>query len=185
MIFRDPATGQPPSEKEKKMSFKFTIRTMVAGAIALAASAPAVAATATTTLSVNATVPATCTITTSAVAFGAIDTLSATPDDSTGTISVTCTNGTPWAASAGAGTGTGATLSVRKMVSGANLINYALYTNSARTTIWGDGVAPTATIAATGTGSVQANTIYGRVPTGQGSTPVGSYADTVAVTVTF
>ncbi|MDB5699793.1 MAG: Spore coat protein, partial [Alphaproteobacteria bacterium] len=69
--------------------------------------------------------------------------------------------------------------------SGANTLNYVLYKDSARTSIWGDGVAPTASITGTGTGAAQANTIYGRVPGSQGTVPIGSYADTVTVTISF
>lgn len=167
------------------MTYWTSLKAAAALSLALGAGAPAVAGTASSTLAVNATVSATCTVATTAVAFGIVDTLSATPDDTTGAINVTCTNGSAWTAAAGAGTGVGATLSVRKMTSGANLLNYALYTNSTRTTIWGDGVAPTATIAGTGTGALQTTTIYARVPNGQGTVPIGAYADTVAVTVTF
>ncbi len=71
------------------------------------------------------------------------------------------------------------------MTSGANLLNYALYTNSGRTTLWGDGAADGAAFSGTGDGTAQASTIYGRVPSGQTSVPIGSYADTVAVTLTY
>ncbi|MDB5699795.1 MAG: hypothetical protein JWN69_2599 [Alphaproteobacteria bacterium] len=157
----------------------------LAGATALMGAGSAVAGTASSTIAISATVSANCTVTTAAIAFGTYNTLSAANSDATGTVNVTCTPGTPWTATAGAGTGTGATLSVRKMTSGANLMNYALYTDSGRTTIWGDGVAPTVNIAGTGTGAVQASTIYGRVTGSQSTLPVGSYADTVAVTITF
>jgi spore coat protein U-like protein len=74
------------------------------------------------------------------------------------------------------------------MASGANLLNYALYTESTRTTIWGEGLlGATGTFTGTGTGNgaAQASTIYARVPSGQTSAPAGSYADTVTVTVTY
>ncbi len=147
---------------------------------------PASPATTTSSLTVNATVTANCTVSTTAVAFGNVNVLSGTNADATGGLSVTCTNGTAWSASADAGAGTGASLATRKMVSGANLLNYALYTDSARTTVWGDA-ATTATVkfSGTGTGAAQASTIYGRVPSGQTSVPAGSFADTVTVTVTY
>ena len=104
--------------------------------------------------------------------------------DGTGA-TVTCTNGTAWAASAGAGSGTGATLAARKMTAGANLLGYNLYTSSAYTTVWGDGTGSTATIGGTGSGSAQSVTVYGRVAAGQTTVPAGSYADTVAVTITY
>jgi spore coat protein U-like protein len=159
--------------------------TAAVAALAIAAF-PASAATTTSSLAVDATVTANCSVSTTAVSFGSVNVLSGTNADATGGLSVTCTSGTAWSASADAGAGTGATLATRKMASGANLLNYALYTDSARTTVWGDA-ATTATVkySGTGTGAAQANTIYGRVASGQTSVPAGSYADTVTVTVTY
>jgi spore coat protein U-like protein len=157
-------------------------------AIAAAASAlpgAAWAGTATSSLSVSATVTSNCTVSTSAVGFGSINPLSGSNTDATGGITVTCTNGTPWTAAAGVGGGTGATFASRLMTAGANTLTYSLYTNSGRTTVWGDGSGTTATVGNTGTGSSQSVTIYGRVPSGQISAPPGSYADTVTVTVTY
>jgi spore coat protein U-like protein len=114
-----------------------------------------------------------------------VSTLSGSNVDAAGGITVSCTNGTAWTASASAGTGTGATLASRKLVSGANLLNYALFTDSERSLLWGDGTASTATITGTGTGAGQVRAIYGRVAAGQTSAPAGSYADTVAVTITY
>jgi len=158
-------------------------------AVALATTAlaaPAWAQTTTGDLSSSATVTENCTLTTTAVAFGNVNATSATNVDSTGGISVTCTSGVAWSASAAAGAGTGATLAVRKMANGTNLLNYALYTESTRTTVWGDGVGgTTGVITGTGSGSAQASTIYARVPGGQSTVPAGSYSDTVVVTITY
>lgn len=154
-------------------------------ASALALSQTAQAATTTTNLNVSATVSANCSATTSAVAFGSVNVLSGSAADSTGGVTVTCTNGTPWAASAGVGGGSGATFASRKMTSGSNLLNYTLYSDSGRTTIWGDGTGGTATVTNTGSGNAQNFTVYGRVFSGQTTTPSGSYSDTVVVTVTF
>jgi spore coat protein U-like protein len=71
------------------------------------------------------------------------------------------------------------------MTSGANTLNYMLYTDTGRTTLWGDGTASTARLTGTGTGSAQSSTIYGRIASGQSSTPVGSYSDTILVTIDF
>lgn len=161
-----------------------TLRTFALGGVAAAVltAAPASAET----LAVNATVTANCSATTTAVAFGNVNVLSGTNADLTGGLSVTCTNGTAWSASADAGTGTGATMASRKMTSGANLLNYTLYTDTGRTTVWGNAAdTTTVKITGTGTGAAQANTIYGRVPSGQNTVKAGSYADTVTVTITF
>jgi spore coat protein U-like protein len=71
------------------------------------------------------------------------------------------------------------------MTSGANTLNYNLYTSSGYGTVWGDGTSSTAAITGTGTGSAQSTSVYGRIGSGQTSVPPGSYADTVSVTVTY
>jgi len=162
-----------------------TLFRLLAATAALACSSAAWAGSATSTLSVTATVTGNCTVSTSPVAFGSVNPLSGANVDATGGITVTCTNSTPWAAAAGVGSGTGATFASRVMTASTNTLNYSLYTNSGRTTVWGDGSGTTATIAGTGTGSAQAITIYGRVPSGQITAPPGSYSDTVTVTVSY
>ena len=165
--------------------FKSTTRTLRlialagAGAAALVAT-PALAAD-TAGMSVSAEVVKVCNVTTSPVAFGNVDVTSGSNVDATGGISVTCTSGTAWAAAAGAGNGTGATVTARKMTSGANLLNYALFTDSGRTTNFGGAN----TITGTGNGSAQASTVYGRVASGQTTVPIGSYADSVLISLTY
>jgi spore coat protein U-like protein len=152
---------------------------------AAAFAAPTYATTAGSTLSISAAITANCTVSTSAVAFGNVNTLSGSAVDASGSIIVTCTNGTAWSAAAGPGGGSGSTVAARAMTSGSNLLNYSLYSDSGRTTLWGDGTLSTTAITGTGSGSAQTSTIYGRVASGQTSAPAGSYTDTVAVTVTY
>lgn len=149
-------------------------------AIATLAAQPALAAD-TAELAVSAEVTGTCNVTTSPVAFGSVDVTSGSNVDATGGISVVCTNGTAWAAAADAGNGLGATATDRKMTSGANLLNYALYTDAGRTTNFGGAN----TISGTGSGSAQASTVYGRVASGQTTVPMGSYADSVTISLTY
>ena len=153
--------------------------------VAVVAATPALAATVGTTLNVDATVTANCTVSSSAVSFGAVNPISGSNYDAAGGITVTCTNGTGWVATSGVGAGSGATYAARRMTSGANLLNYNLYVDAARTNVWGDGSGTTFTIANSGTGAAQAVNVYGRVPSGQTTVPPGAYADTVAVTVTY
>lgn len=152
---------------------------------AAAFAAPASAGTVSADLSVSATVNANCTISTSALNFGSFNALTGTAVTGTGGISVTCTNGTTWTAGADAGDGTGATYATRKLTSGANTLNYTIYTDAARTTVWGDGTGGTGTLGSTGTGASQAFTVYGRITAGQTTAPAGAYADLVSVTVTY
>jgi spore coat protein U-like protein len=70
------------------------------------------------------------------------------------------------------------------MVSGGNTLNYSLFSNAGRTTNWGNNIG-TDTVAGTGTGALQTLTVYGRIPASQTTAPVGSYSDTITVTVTF
>jgi spore coat protein U-like protein len=147
--------------------------------------APAIAGTASGSLATSATVTANCTVSTTPLAFGNVDSTSASNVDASGGLSITCTNGSAWTASAGVGAGSGASYATRKMTAGSDLLNYNIYTSAARTTVWGDGTASTGTIGGTGNGSAQSVTVYGRVAGGQNGVPVGSYADTVAVTVTY
>jgi spore coat protein U-like protein len=160
-----------------------SVTALIAGAMV---AQPALAATTTGTMAVNATVTSNCAVTATPVAFGNVNVTVLTDVDASGTFSVTCTNGTDWTASAGVGSGAGATLAVRKMTKGTDVLDYALYTDTERTTIWGDGVGgTTATVTGTGSGSAQSNTIYGRVPSGQTAALAGAYADSVTVTVTY
>jgi spore coat protein U-like protein len=141
------------------------------------------AASTTSTFAVQATIAATCTINSaSTLNFGTLGVL-ASNTDQTSTIQVACTNTTPYNIGLDPGTGTGATVAVRKLTSGANTVNYTLYSDSGRTTVWGNTVS-TDTVAATGNGVAQSYTVYGRIPAQTTPAP-GSYADTITVTVTY
>ncbi len=167
---------------------KSIVRRGTAAAVLAAAfaAAPAFAADAGSSLEVNATVTANCTVSTSPVAFGDVDVTSGQAVHGAGSVSVTCTNGTAWTAAADAGAGSGADLASRKMANGANLLNYSLFTDSARTQVWGDGIeGATATFSDTGTGTAQTKTVYGLITGGQTGVPAGGYADTVQVTVSY
>lgn len=145
---------------------------------------PAAAQTAGANLGTSAEITANCAVSTTPIAFGNVDVTTGAAVLGSGGISVVCTNGTDWSASADAGTGAGATLAIRQMSDGAETLNYVLYTEATRTTIWGDGVT-TATIDGTGSGVAQNSVIYGRISASQTGVSAGSYADTVAVTVTY
>lgn len=132
--------------------------------------------------SFTATVNNSCTVSATNVDFGSAGILSANIDAS-GTVTVQCTNTTPYNVGLNAGTGSGATVTTRKMTSGANTISYSLYQNSSRTTVWGNTVG-TNTVSGTGSGLGQALTVYGRVPPQTTPAP-GTYTDTIVATVTY
>jgi spore coat protein U-like protein len=134
------------------------------------------------TFNAVATNTTTCTVSANTHNFGSATSL-ASNVDTTSTVTATCSSTTPYNIGLGAGTGSGATVAARKMTSGANTITYTLYSNSGRTTVWGNTIG-TNTVSAIGNGFGQNYTVYGRVPA-QSTPPPGTYTDTVLVTVTF
>lgn len=141
------------------------------------------AQTSTSTFTVTATVLPSCTVAGGVpLAFGVV-----TPgvqQDGNVLISAICTVGTPYTIGLDAGTGTGATVAARRMTSGGDTLEYALYQDAARTTPWGDGTVGTSTRSSTGTGLQQSFTVYGRVPS-SAAAAVGTYSDTITVTATY
>ena len=156
--------------------------------LAVSATMAANATTAQNTFQVTATITSSCTVSGSALNFGsAIDPLAAgVPLDASSTLTVTCSNTTPYAVSLNAGSNAGgaSNFTSRTMKSGANTLGYQLYLDSGRTTVFGDGTASSSTKSGTGSGSAQSISVYGRVPTQAGVVP-GSYTDTVTVTITY
>ncbi|MER9580554.1 spore coat U domain-containing protein [Mesorhizobium sp. M0051] len=145
--------------------------------------AEARATTTTLNMTVQMTITASCTIgSASTLNFGSSGLIAANVDQ-TSTVQVQCTNTTPYNIGLDAGTGSGATVAARKMTNGAATVTYSLYSDSGRTTVWGNTIGSN-TVSSTGTGSSQSFTVYGRVPAQ--STPAPAlYTDTVTVTVTY
>lgn len=144
---------------------------------------PAAAQTSTATFTVTATVLPSCTVTGGvALAFGVVT--PGTQRDGTVSIGATCTVGTPYTLALDAGTGSSATVAVRRMTSGSDTLEYALYRDAGRSVLWGDGSAGTSTLSSTGTGLAQSFTVYGRVPS-SASAAVGVYTDTITVTASY
>jgi spore coat protein U-like protein len=82
------------------------------------------------------------------------------------------------------GRGNAPTFTPRLMRNGASQFSYNLFLDAARTTIWGDGTGGTLRYGATNPPNVIDLTIYGRIPALQ-DLPLGSYTDTIVVTVNF
>ncbi|MGX5844360.1 Csu type fimbrial protein [Mesorhizobium sp. ArgA1] len=150
----------------------------------LLTSHPSFAATATGNMAVRITIQAECKVQTATdLDFGTKGVIDANVDQ-TSTISVQCTNSTPYNVGLGVGAGAGATTAVRKMTGPASaVVNYTLYRDAARTQLWGITVG-TDTVAGTGNGAAQPLTVYGRVPP-QTTPGAGVYSDTVQITVTY
>lgn len=154
----------------------------LATVIELFAATVALASITTTTFAMQVAPAAACTINgDAALNFGDQGVLAENVDQISA-IQVTCTDATPYSIGLDAGTGSGATVASRKMTSGTAAVSYSLYSDSARTTVWGTTVG-TDTVAATGNGTDQKYTVYGRVP--QTASAPGTYTDTITVTVTY
>jgi spore coat protein U-like protein len=142
------------------------------------------AATATTTFAVTANVVPTCSVSAAALNFGAaIPNPIASNVDAQSAITATCSNGAGYTIALNAGIN-GGTVALRRLEAGGAGINYTMYTDAGRSTIWGDGTAGTIQLAGSGSGAAQVIPVYGRIPSGQ-SPGTGSYSDTVTVTITF
>jgi spore coat protein U-like protein len=104
--------------------------------------------------------------------------------DQTSTITVECTNTTPFNIGLDAGAN-GGSVTTRQMKGGptSQLIGYSLFSDSARSVNWGQTIG-TDTVVGTGNGSPQGFTVYGRVPP-QATPSPGTYTDTITVTVTY
>ncbi len=135
---------------------------------------------ATAQFSVTATIVKGCSTSATNLAFG---NYTGAVNNSTSTVSVNCTSGTPYTVGLSAGLASGATVTTRKMQNGSALLNYGLFSNSGHTTNWGNTSA-TNWVSGTGSGSAQGITVYGQIPAAQYVTP-GSYADTITVSVTY
>ena len=131
---------------------------------------------------------AACTVSATAVNFGAYDVFVATPLDSTGTVTVTCDQAPPTDIIIAIGpSGTSGAFIPRQMssASSSDRLNYNLFVNAGRSTVWGDGAPGTSTVPLK---NVKKNRpvvtpIYGRIPAGQ-DVSVGSYSDSLTVTIT-
>lgn len=116
----------------------------------------------------------TCTLSISTLNFG---NYSGTLLNGTAAGTVTCSGS--WDIPLNAGTGVGATETIRKLTGpGGTELNYALFTNSTRTTNWGN----TTGNELTGTGNTSI-TVYGQIAAGQYVTQ-GTYTDTISSATT-
>ena len=129
---------------------------------------------------------AACTITTTAVNFGAYNVFATSPDDATGQITYRCTAPRPPLVQIHLDKGGAPSFNPRQMRQGSETLDFNLYLDSTRSTIWGDG-----------TGGSQAYTqanpvpnsninvnVFGRIPAGQ-DVSAGGYTATVTATIFF
>ena len=142
---------------------------------------------------------ATCSATTTPVAFGSYDVYSALNVNSTGSVAVTCATqasdpsgnfAIAYEVELGSG-GSGST-ALRQMrgVSTGERLNYNLYRNNARSQLWGDGVTAGSVNASftlnklTAPSRTRTHTVFGRIPPLQ-DVAVDGYGDNVLVTINY
>jgi len=131
-----------------------------------------------------------CSISATSVLFGTYDPASTAPRDSAGTVTLSCNIvlGLLEAWDIALSTGGSGSFSPRRLASGVQTLDYNLYTDVARTTVWGDGSGGTNKIAGTVTLAVGSHTVnytvYGRIPRFQ-DRPPGVYGDVITVTLNY
>jgi spore coat protein U-like protein len=141
--------------------------------------------TATATFNTNASVAAQCNVSAANLSFGTVDPVSSQVDATTA-LTVNCTKNSAYTVGLDAGVTAGATIAQRLMANGADTMQYNLYTNAARSSIWGNTVGSWVSGNGAGLGIAQTLTVYGRVASGQTNLAVGNYQEnTITVTVTY
>lgn len=116
------------------------------------------------------------------ISFGTLDPLG--NNDAQGNITWVCTNG--WNTVIRLDGGSSGNIGARAMA-GAGTLPYQLYTDSARTAIFGDGATGNSVpVAGVGYASPGNVTVYGRVAQADAAVATnGNYSDTVQVTIVF
>lgn len=133
---------------------------------------------------------ATCSVTAISLAFGSYNPFKAGHTDTTGNLAVTCTGkaGEVVAYSVALSAGGGAFSTRRMKTASGFLLNYNIYTNPARTLVWGDGSSGSLVVndAYTLAGPVTTRNypVYGRT-FGSQKALVGTYTDGIVVTLNF
>ena len=148
---------------------------------------------ATTQFDVVTSVPDVCrnTVTATPMDFGTYSPLSTTAASANNTIYVSCSTGASYtvALNAGQNSTDGVTPNMINQTPGlSDTLQYAIYQDSANTTVWGDGAAGSANPAYTGVGVgyEEGITAYGSIPAGQTSVVANSsYKDTITATLTY
>jgi spore coat protein U-like protein len=140
-----------------------------------------------------------CSITAVSLNFGVYDPVAPAPDDSTGTVTVTCRivgkSAERVSYTVTLSNGLNATTpAARQMATGTRRLGYNVFNDPARTQVWGNGTGGTVIASGAmtvgpgvgnGNGTLSVtHTLYGRIPQLQDALP-GNYADTLLLTLTY
>ncbi len=147
-------------------------------ATAIACSGHAIAQSKTANFDVSVQVMSTCAISASNMTFSSITTGTSSNTDATSSLTVNCSQGTPYTISLGNGANYS---NIRRMAWGSGHVEYALYQDSSRSQEWINQN----TKSGTGSGADQTINVFGRISSGQNITNTGSYGDTVIATISY
>ena len=146
----------------------------------------------TSTLSVGSSIATSCTVTTTAIAFGIY--LPGADSNANGTVTANCTLASAvtiklgQGASGNPGTGSTDAAPVRRMqgsIAG-NFLGYTLSSVSPGGTVWGKtDDTDVGFNAVAGEDASNVKTVYGQIPAGQNGKAAGTYTDTIAVVLTY
>jgi len=165
---------------------KLVRNTIAVAALALASST-AFAGTSSDDFVVSITLQNDCTITFNNINHGTVTTLAADNDAASAGDNITCSFADSYSIALNVGTG-GGTYATRTLANGANTLNFNVYSDAARTKVWGDGSDASAaalTGVSTGGGTADPLTVYSRVFGSQTGKPEGTYSSTITATATF
>jgi spore coat protein U-like protein len=165
---------------------KYVLAPIAAGVLLAVAGGAQAASPVTTTFNVSASVAGNCLVSATDLAFGNYTAVADVTGSSS--VKVRCTNGTGYVVKLSSGAGSFAQRTMSD--GGVGLLNYNLYTNNTYASIWGDGTASTAVVNGSGSGLSAAGevnySVYGKLPNvGNQDAPVGSYLDTITVSVEY
>jgi spore coat protein U-like protein len=161
---------------------------LTAAATLAASSLQAQAGSASTTFNVTITLVSSCSISANTLNFGSSVGLLTSAVTGNSTLSVTCSNTTPYNVGLDGGNVSGSTVSSRLMAgttagNTGTTIGFQLYTTSGLSTVWGNSIG-TNTVSGTGTGSAQTLTVYAQVPA-QTTPKPDTYQTTITATVSY
>ena len=137
-----------------------------------------------------------CSASIATLSFGAVNPLSGSAATSAGAVQVSCGGlaSIAVAIKVDLSTGGSGSYTTRKLTNIANsayTLNYNLYVDNTYQTVWGNGTGGTQSVNGSipldvlGLAPPLSMSIYARVPSGQNTTPPGTYTDTITVTVTY
>jgi len=128
---------------------------------------------------------AACSISVTGVNFGTYDPSATNSNDSTGNVSYRCNQND--AVTISLSRGNAPTFAPRQMHSGNEVLNYNLYRDATRSSIWGDATGGTVVYfdpAPPGRSVTVTVPIFGRIPPGQ-DVAIGTYSDNVTATANW